>query len=68
MISNTNAIGANCEFYSSNVIHTPNSGGRGSVTSMYFVNSVSAYPDGTPSTVSTTNFVYDDNYVRYKMI
>ena len=68
VISGTNAIGANCEFYSSNVIHTPNSGGRGSVTSMYFVNSVSAYPDGTPNTVSTTNFVYDDNYVRYKMI
>ena len=68
MISGTTAIGANCEFYSSNVIHTPNSGGRGSVTSMYFVNSISAYPDGTPLTVSTTNFVYDDNYVRYKMI
>lgn len=68
VLAATTPIGAGCEFYSSNVVHTPNSGGKGSVTRMYFNNTVSAYPDGTPISVSTTNFVYDANYVRYKRI
>ena len=56
------------EFYSSTIIHTPNSGGEGTVTSRNFVNATSPYPGGTPSHVYTNNFAYDDNYLLYQEI
>ena len=73
VISASTPLGTQCEFYSSNVVHTLNSGGVGSVTSMYFnVNGGGGvprnYPDGTPLSVSTTNFAYDANFVLYKNI
>ena len=55
------------EFYSSTIIHTPNSGGEGTVT-RNFVNANSPYPGGTPSHVYTNNFAYDDNYLLYQEI
>jgi len=56
------------EFYSSTIIHTPNSGGEGTVTSRIFHNATSAYPGGTPSNIYTNNFAYNENYLLYHEI
>tara|TARA_B100000161_G_scaffold234298_1_gene183139 strand:+ start:445 stop:2073 length:1629 start_codon:yes stop_codon:yes gene_type:complete len=64
------------EFYSSTIIHTPNSGGEGTVTSRMFQNLDNQgnprigfiYPGGTPNVIVTNNFAYDENYILYKEI
>ncbi len=64
------------EFYSSTIIHTPNSGGEGTVTSRMFQNLDNQgnprvgfiYPGGTPDVIVTNNFAYDENYILYKEI
>ena len=56
------------EFYSSTIIHTPNQGGEGTVTSRIFLNANGPdfiYPGGTPNSALTTNFAYDENYLLY---
>ena len=80
IMDNTKPLGEEKHFYSSKILHTPNSGGYGSVTSLIFninpiwnastgtVPSQRTYPDGVPLTVSTTNLVYNDNVVKYEII
>ena len=56
------------EFYSSTIIHTPNQGGEGTVSSRIFLNVNGPgfiYPGGTPNTALNTNFAYNENYLLY---
>ena len=65
----TNATaGFASEFYSSTIIHTPNQGGEGTVSSRIFINANGPgfiYPGGTPTTALNTNFAYNENYLLY---
>lgn len=69
------SAGQASEFYSAKIIHTPNAGGEGTVKSLYHRNDGSyeglgyqSYPDGNPTSIRTTNFVYDNDYVLYRHI
>ena len=68
LISSAVSAGVASEFYASKVLHTPNSGGTGSVSSFYWNGASGSFPSATPTTVGTTNFAYDDNYVRYHRV
>ena len=68
LISPSTGAGQASEFYASKVVHTPNSGGTGSVSSFYWHSSTDNFPAATASEVGTTNFAYDSNYVRYHRI
>ena len=68
------SAGTECEFYASKIIHTPDSGGEGTVKTFIHRNDGSlgagfqSYPDGNPYFIRTTNFVYDDGHVLYRDI
>ena len=68
------STGMASEFYSAKIIHTPNVGGEGTVKTLFHRNDGSLgagfqpYPDGNPTYVKTTNFVYDDGHVLYREI
>ena len=66
------AAGDATEFYASKIIHTPDTGeANGTVTSMFFQNNLGAgfeYPGGNAVSVTTTNFAYDENYLKYSEI
>ena len=68
-VGETNATaGFVSEFYSSTIIHTPNQGGEGTVSSRIFSNVNGPgfiYPGGTPSTALNTNFAYNESYLLY---
>ena len=68
-VGETNATaGFVSEFYSSTIIHTPNQGGEGTVSSRIFLNVNGPgfiYPGGTPNTALNTNFAYNENYLLY---
>ena len=69
-------------FFGTKILHTQNSGGHGTVTEFDFRPSNSpflnvtpgffpngytkAYPDGNPFIITTTNFAYNDNVVKYE--
>ena len=67
IMNNFKPLGEENHFYSSKILHTPNSGGYGSVSAFVFnisptwtaltgfLPSQRTYPDGVPLTVSTTN-------------
>ena len=67
LIFPTNNIGTASEFYSSTIIHTPNSGGEGTVTTLNFYGG-SNFPDDTPNFIRTTNFVYNADNILYRDI
>ena len=63
------SAGEASEFYGSKIIHTPNFGGKGSVSSFYWNGTGgNNFPNGTPAAVGTTNFEYNENYVRYHRV
>ena len=69
VVSTGATAGLVSEFYSSTIIHTPNQGGEGTVTSRIFVNANGPgfiYPGG-PNSALTTNFAYDENYLCMPM-
>ena len=67
-------------FFGTKILHTKNSGGHGTVTEFDYRQSDSpfaalpqflpgytkAYPDGNPYIITTTNFAYNDNVVKYQ--
>ena len=62
-------VGEASEFYGSKIIHTPNIGGKGSVSSFYWTGAGgNIFPNGTPQAVGTTNFEYNTNFVRYHRV
>ena len=68
------STGKESEFYSAKIIHTPGVGGEGSVKTLVHRNDGSLgagfqpYPDGTPTFIRTTSFVYDDGHILYRDI
>lgn len=65
------------EFYSAKIIHTPGVGGEGSVKTLVHRNDgayeavgpgYQSYPDGNPTFIRTTSFVYDDGHILYRDI
>ena len=71
------SAGMASEFYSAKIIHTPNVGGEGTVKTLVHRNDgayeamgpgYQSYPDGNPTYIRTTNFVYDDGHVFYRDI
>ena len=71
------STGMASEFYSAKIIHTPNVGGEGTVKTLFHRNDgtyeaigpgYQSYPDGNPTGIKTTNFVYDDGHVLYREI
>ena len=67
--------GLSSEFYSSKIIHTPGGGGEGSVKTLIHRNDgtyeelgYQSYPDGNPTYIRTTSFVYDDGHILYRDI
>ena len=67
LINPTNNVGIASEFYSSTIIHTPNSGGEGTVTTLNFYGGAN-FPDDTPNFIRTTNFVYNADNILYRDI
>lgn len=69
------SAGQQSEFYSAKIIHTPGAGGEGTVKTLNHRNDgayeelgYQSYPDGNPTSLRTTNFVYDNDYVLYRHI
>ena len=68
------SAGIGSEFYSSKIIHTPNVGGEGTIKTLMHRNDGSLgagfqpYPDGNPTSITTTSFVYDDGHILYRHI
>ena len=67
--------GLSSEFYSSKIIHTPGRGGEGSVKTLIHRNDgtyeeigYQSYPDGNPTYIRTTSFIYDDEHILYRHI
>ena len=67
LINPTNNVGLASEFYSSTIIHTPDSGGEGTVTTLNFYGGAN-FPDDTPNFIRTTNFVYNADNILYRDI
>ena len=62
-----NTVGVSSEFYSSKIIHTPDSGGEGTVITLNFYGGAK-FPNDTPNFIRTTNFVYNIDNVLYRDI
>ena len=67
--------GIESEFFSAKIIHTPGVGGEGSVKTLIHRNDgtyeelgYQSYPDGNPTYIRTTSFVYDDGHILYRDI
>ena len=67
--------GISSEFFSAKIIHTPGGGGEGSVKTLIHRNDgtyeelgYQSYPDGNPTYIRTTSFVYDDGHILYRDI
>ncbi len=55
-------------FYGTKILHNKNSGGHGTVTEFIFNSALGNFPAGPPFKVTTTNFAYNNNVVKYETI